>query len=58
MACSHGIQLAHAGGALILAGCLLLASCASVIEHVKCGPNGTVDWDPNPADAPPHCNGG
>lgn len=26
------------------------------IEYRKCGPDGTVDWDPNPEFPPPHCN--
>jgi hypothetical protein len=26
------------------------------ISFDKCGPDGTVDWDDNPAFPPPHCN--
>jgi hypothetical protein len=26
------------------------------IAYAKCGPDGTVDWDPNPQFPPPHCN--
>jgi hypothetical protein len=28
---------------------------AEQLALTKCGANGTVDWDDNPADPPPHC---
>lgn len=34
-----------------------LAGCASVVERLKCGEDGAVDWDANTVEAPPHCNG-
>lgn len=39
---------------------LFLTACVSrpvdpLDPQGKCGANGTVDMDPNPADPPPHC---
>jgi hypothetical protein len=42
---------------VMMLGALPLAGCADLQALAKCGPNGSVDWDPNPDSAPPHCNG-
>jgi hypothetical protein len=47
-------------GILLPFALALLSGCATyesqLIAYEKCGPEGTVDWDDNPSDPPPHCN--
>ncbi len=40
---------------LLLIALLSCASCSSLQARLKCGSQGTIDWDPNPDDPPPHC---
>jgi hypothetical protein len=49
--CAFGLS----GCEIVAAQCEENTTVCDLIAQLKCGENGTVDWDENLADPPPHC---